>query len=138
MYIYPIGCCADKNNALGFSGGKNRNMGKKIKAVGDNFIKKCRSANDREEIYLVAKSYMKEGILPILDKNKTKDGILCRHQIVDLYAADIELFFDPSVVQAQDSLKNISLNGQKKHFVSMVDAINKISKAKKRGNINKN
>ncbi len=135
MIVNPVHIFAQKyeckNNTIkNCNSFKGRFFQNEIQEVGDKFIKESKHAKNREEFYSVAQSYLKEGLIPIFDKKsliekEPADNEL-RQEVVNMVFSDIELSFDPSLMQLQDSVKHNGLKDERKHFANIVKTVNKI------------
>jgi len=101
---------------------------KEFKELGDRFIESSKTAKNRDEFYGIAKSYLKEGIIPIFEQpeNHRESTNQLRQNIVNTISADIELLFDPELINLQENLKHIGLKDERKEFINIVKKVNKI------------
>ena len=131
MIIYPVSLSTKlscKNSKIqSFRGHISQ---KEIQEVGDHFIKESKLAKNREEFYSVAKSYLNEGIIPVLDRNnklsKDSNNEELRREIVNMIFSDIELSFAPSLMKLQENVKHAGLKEERKHFINIVKTVNEI------------
>ena len=132
MMVYPISIntsnlkCTRNTNQTVF---RSFISHKEIQEIGNKYLEQTQGAKTRKEFYTIAKSYLKEGIIPIIEKStkKNQDNPL-RHEVVNMVSADIELSFDPELMKVQEELKHIGLKGERKRFSQIVKTVNKIIK----------
>lgn len=130
MKVYPINNNFAHNNKCNGNtniGFKNCIPHKEIKEMGDIYIKKTSSAKNRVEFYAIAKKYLKEGLFPILDKQAPYTNKF-RQEVVNSVAADIELSFDPVLINCQEQIKHIGLKGERKRFANIIKRVNDTAK----------
>jgi hypothetical protein len=110
MKIYPVKDFTHSQKCSKHTQYKVPNFGqgisrKEFKELGDKFIESSKTAKNRGEFYGIAKSYLKEGIIPIFEQpeNNRESTNILRQNIVNTISADIELLFDPELIKLQEN-----------------------------------
>ena len=103
---------------------------KEMQEIGDKYINESKQAKNRKEFYSVAKSYLKEGLIPALDNQhnikKEQDNSKLKNEVINQISSDIELSFDPDLMILQENIKHLGLKDERKHFLQIVKNVNKI------------
>ena len=133
MKIYPVKNFTHNQKCNLYTQRNTPNFGqgisrKEFKDLGNRFVENSKTAKNRDEFYIIAKSYLKEGIIPIFEQpeNQRESTNMLRQNIIDTIFADIELLFDPELIKLQEDLKHIGLKDERKDFINIVKKVNKI------------